>query len=173
MLYSADTLHKLAEVQTTFHWKATFSGAPFPNGDGFSKRMTSSTLPQGQHKKIDVAVHGYVFPGPGIIDRAGSVTLNFFESVTADIVKDMIKWQADIYAADGSDVTGVQRVGHQSVFGEVKLELMDKQDAVKQTYELHRCILSSFDAGGSLEDGSSPNYFKPVLTIDYAWFNWK
>jgi len=173
MLYSADTLHKLAEVQTTFHWKATFSGSPFTDGEALAKRVTTSALPAGVHKKIDVNVHGYTFPGPGVVDRNGSITITFFESVTADVVKQAQKWLADIYAADGSDVTGVQRVGHQAVFGEIKLDLMDKQDAVKQTYELHRCILSAFDAGGSLEDGSSPNFFKPTMTVDYAWFNWK
>ena len=173
MKYSADQLHKIAEVQTVFHWDVSFSGPPFTAAEEFRMRATTLDLPKPVHSKIDVVTHGYTFPGPGIVQRNGSITLTFFESVTADIVNNMMAWHSQIYSWTPSDVTGIQEVGHAALFGEVTMTLLDKQDAPKQIYDIHRCIITDLDPGGQLSDGASPDYFKPVLTLEYAWFNWK
>jgi len=173
MKYTADQLHKIAEVQTKFHWDVTFSGAPFANAEGLRMRAKTMGLPKSTHAKIDVVAHGYTFPGPGIVQRNGNITLTFFESVTADIVETMMKWHNDIYNWTQNDVTGIQGVAHAALFGEITMTLLDKQDKPKQIYELHRCIMTDMDQGGDLEAGDSPAAFEPVMTIEYAWFNWK
>lgn len=172
MKFKATEMHAIAEVQTTIHWQVTFTGGPFTDGEALQKRMTSSDIPTGEHTPIDVVTHGYKFPGPGVVNRSGEWSGTFFESVTADIVDMMQRSLSDIMEATSDDVTAVQLKGHQELFGTIKLELMDKQDTVKQTYTLNKCILKSIDPGGELADGAdSADYYKPKVTIAYGWYN--
>lgn len=173
MKYTASEIHAIAEVQTTFHWDTTFSGPPFAAAEALRMRCTTADLPKPEHEKIDVVAHGYTFPGPGIVKRNGVITLQFIESVTADIVEEMMKWHSQIYSWTDDDIEGVQEVAHAQLFGDVKMELLDKQDQAKQEYNLHKVIVTELDVGGKFEDGASPNYFMPVMTLEYAWFNWK
>jgi hypothetical protein len=56
---------------------------------------------------------------------------------------------------------------------EENVDVMNKKDEDKQIYTLQRCIITDLDPGGTPSDGNSPDYFKPVLSIEYAWFNWR
>lgn len=174
MIYSADELHKVSEVQSTFHWDAEFSGPMFSaNEEKLRKRVTTIDLPKGVHSGIDVNTHGYTFPGPGRVNRNGELTLTFNESVGAEVVKFMHDQHAKIWSWSENDEKGVQTVDHFDLFGSIKLKLMNKRDQAKQEYTLFRCIIGDIDQGGQLTDGSSPDYFKPVLNIRYGWFTHK
>lgn len=173
MKFAVSELHAIGEVQTTFHWDVTFSESPFSAAEALKIRMTSGDLPAGTHTPVNLVTHGYAFPGPGYIDRSATVTLTFFESVTADIIEQINKWYSQIYGCDTSDVNGRQEVAHDQIFGHVKMELLNKQDEVKQTYELYKVILvDAIGIGGTLSDGADAEYFKPTLTLKCAWYTW-
>lgn len=174
MRFNASKLHSIAEVQTTFHWIADFSGSPFGAlAEPLQLRMTSSTLPKAEHKLLDVKTHGFTFPEPGIIKRNGEITLKAFETVGGEIVKPLMEWYSNIYGTESGDVTGKQKVAHDALFGTVTLSLQNKQEnKTTQTYTLAKCILKEFNPGGELQDGAEDtDYFKPEIILAYAWFN--
>lgn len=175
MIFSADTLHKVSEVQTVFHWDIEFTGNTIiTDTDALKKRVTTAGLPRSTHSKIDLNTKGYTFPIPGRVNKNGDITITFFESVTADVIKMLQNWHNQIWSANDSDVLGKQQTDHQNLFVDITLHLQNKKDEDKQIYTLHRCIITDIDPGASeLTDGSSPDYFKPVLNISYAWHNWK
>lgn len=177
MKYSVAGLHGIGEVQTKFHWQVEFitsNNAYFQAYDNILQaRCVTTDLPKSTHEKIDVVAHGYTFPGPGIVKRNGTITMKFFENVDANVARFMYQWHDDIYNWNSDDVIGKQQVAHHDLFGDVKMQLWNKQETeVTQTYYLHKCIITELDVGGTLEDGNSPAYFEPVLTLEYAWFNW-
>lgn len=174
MRYSAQELHAVAEVQTAFHWIVDFSGAPFGALDTPLKmRMTSGDLPKLTHAGLEVATHGYEFPEPGVIKKNGEITLTSFETVGMEIAQPIFQWASNIYSSETANMSGRQLVDHASLFGTVTIGLQDKMESrITATYVLHKCLLGAFDPGASLIDGvSSQEYFKPVITLRYAWFN--
>lgn len=172
MQYPVTKMHDTAVLQTTVFWKATFSGPPFEDAEAFSLRVTTIDVPKPTMNNIDAVVHGYTFKHPGTINYSGTITVTAFESVGAEIVSAIRAWQSKIYSAKSGDVTGVQEVEHPELFGELKLELQDNLDRTKQTYTLHKIFLDDFDPGGQLSDGAtSADYFKPVMTLSFAWFD--
>lgn len=175
MRYSATKLAALTEVQTTFHWEVIFTGPPFSAlAEPLAMRMTSADLPKAVHNGLEVKAHGHKFPGPGSVDRSGEITLTAFESVGAEIIKPVREWYSNIWGTESGDVSGIQKVAHEQLFGTVTINLLNKQEnKVTQTYTLERAILGDFDQGGALQDGQDEiDYFKPVITLRFAWFNW-
>lgn len=176
MRYTAQELHSISEVQTNFNWIVDFSGAPFASLDTPLKmRMTSADLPKANHNHIDVLTHGFEFPTPGIVKKNGTITLTAFETVGQEIAQPVMEWYSNIYSSQESDMGGKQKVAHQQLFGTVTMALQNKQESqITATYKLHKCILTEeFDPGAGLGAGpDGPDYFKPVLNISYAWFNY-
>jgi hypothetical protein len=173
MVYSANEIFQVSEVQTTGHWKITFEGGPLAGLEDI--RVTASDLPKPEHTPITVNVHGYSWDTPGIVKRSGQVTVTFFESVTAEVVLKAEEWYRAIYDNSYEDVTGIQDSAFQDLMAaKVILDLKDKQDVDKQQYTLYHCILVDFEAGGSLDSASeSTDYFQPTMTISYAWYGHK
>lgn len=174
MRYTAQELHAITEVQTSFHWIADFSGPPFGALDTPLKmRMTSGQLPQFQHAGLNVGVHGYEFPEPGVIKKNGEITLTAFETVGHEIAQPIFQWASNVYSSEDSNMSGRQLVAHQQLFGTVTIGLQNKEESrVTATYTLQKCIVGGFDPGAQLTDGGTvQDYFKPVITLRYAWFN--
>lgn len=172
MIYSADELHKVSEVQTMFHWDAEFSGPMFAGfEERLRKRVTTMDLPKGMHSGFEVNTHGYTFPSPGRVNRNGELTLAFNESVTADVIEHLHRCQNNIWSSTDNDVTGIQQVDHFDLFGTITMRLKDKRDQDTQIYTLYRCLIGDVDQGGQLTDGSGPDYFKPIMNIRYSWFS--
>lgn len=174
MKFKATEMHAISEVQTTIHWWVSFQGPPFSGQDqSLHKRCTTIDLPKGTHARIDLMTHGYQFPTPGRVNRNGDITITFFEPVDALVVQMMHDWQSDMWEhIDMTDEMGFQ-TSHPEVFGQVTMDLLNKSNTPTQQYILHHCIIADIDQGGQLSDGSSPDYFKPVLNLGYAWFNFK
>lgn len=174
MRYSAQEMHAITEVQTTFHWIVDFSGPPFAALDTPLKmRMTSGTLPQFNHQGLNIPVHGYEFPEPGIIKKNGEIQLTAFETVGQEIAQALHQWASDVYSSDANNMSGRQRVAHSQLFGTATIALQNKQESrITATYTLQKCLVGGFDPGGSLTDGASQtDYFRPVITLRYAWYN--
>lgn len=173
MKYNVSKLHGIAEVQTKFHWNATFTGAMAGFGEKLEMRMVSSSIPKPVHEKIEVNAHGYKFPGPGIVRKNGSIELKAFETVGAEVTQPLFEWYSKIYNSVDKDMQGKQTVAYGDLFGTVTLELLNKQEnKTTQTYTLQKVIITEFDPGGELDTGDQVGYFEPVLTLEYAWFNW-
>lgn len=175
MRYSAAQLHARTEVQTDGHWRVDFTGTPFARfGELLSMMMTSSNLPTPEPQTMNVKLHGFEFPQPGTVKRNGSISLQAVEGVDCGIIRPVYEWFNSIYSAGESDVQGVQTVEHQALFGDVIMSLQNKrEDRVTQTYSLYRCIINGFEPGGELQDATDGvDYFKPRITLAYAWYNW-
>lgn len=174
MRYRASELHK-DELQTNFHWIVDFSGAPFASLDTPLKmRMTSGDLPKANHQQIDLVTHGYPFPKPGIVVRSGTITLTAYETVDHSILAPVMEWYSNIYSAEEGDMSGKQKVPEDQLYGTITMAMQNAMESeITATYKLHKCLLSEeLDWGATLEPGpDGPDYFKPVLSFSYAWFN--
>lgn len=174
MKYSAKKLHSITEVQTSFHWDVTFSGAPFLKyGEDMRMKMTTGTLPKPEAKNLDVTLHGFTFPQPGIVNRNGEIELTAVDMVDAKIALMAMEWYDNVYAAGDGDINGVQKVNHADLFGTVKMQLLNKkEDKVTRTYTLNFALISDFEPGFDLQDGAEEaEYAKPKLKLAYGWAN--
>lgn len=168
-------LFPACEVQTRFHWKAEFSGAPFNSlSQPLQLRVTTIALPKLKHDAITVKTHGYPVIGPGLIRRNGTITLTYFESVGAEVIEPIYQWAKRISNHMSGDMDGKQTVAYADLFGTITLSLQNKEEKkTTQTYTLQKCILvDEFDVG-SLEAGADDvGYFENSITVGYSWYDW-
>lgn len=169
MIYSADELHKLSEVQTNFHWDAEFTGPPFDKYvEPLKKRVISSTLPTYEHQIGSVTLCGQKIIVPGVVSYSGTITLTFFEGVKFEVYQMMSDWAKAVSNRTDDDVTGEFK-SFEDVWGTVKLVLQNKRDEKTREVTLHNCLLTSVDSGGMLDNGTSPDYLRPTLTLSYGF----
>lgn len=170
MKYTADELHKLSEVLTNFHWEAEFSGEPFRGyEDDLARRVTQITSPNKSHTQADYNLLGLGHKHPGIVDPSGTLTLTFLEDVSVKVRKCFDEWKSDHNEQTESDYTHVQNKEFDELFAKITLKLLNKKDEVVQTVVYSYCSLEEYTYGSDLGDGSSPDYFKPTLTIHFAY----
>lgn len=175
MKFNARKLHGATEAQTSFHWDVTFSGPPFATyGEELRMLMTSSSIPKGVQRNLEVNLHGFTFPQPGMVNRNGAIDLQAVGMVNGKIDQCMLEWQKNIYSVtEDGDISGVQLVDHPDLFGKVVMRLFNKREnKVTKMYTLNGVLLGDYDSGLGLQDGAeSMDYAKPAINLAYAWFS--
>lgn len=170
MKYSADEMHKYSEVITNVHWHVKFSGPPFRGyEDELSKMVTLSSLPTNTHTSTEVSLLGLNISHPGIVNPSGTITITFLETVKAEVIKCLEEWKNKYNRYKvGKDYEHI-RSNDSELFGTIELEILDKRDRVVKSLVLNYCSLEEFTYGGDFGDGTSLDYFKPVLTVHYLY----
>lgn len=175
MRISAKKLHGVTEAQTSFHWDCQFSGAPFAAyAEELRMLMTASSLPKATHKNLEVNLHGFTFPQPGIVNRNGEIDLQAVGMVNGKIDECFLQWQKNIYSVtEDGDISGIQLVNHPDLFGKVTMRLYNKnENRVTRMYTLNHVLMANYESGLSLQDGAeSMDYAKPTFNLAYAWFS--
>lgn len=163
-----------SEVQTNFHWDAEFEIPGDVAGEKLKKRVTTIDIPSITHDKCDINIHGYTSSIPGIVRYNGEITITFFETVDWRVIKTFKTWLDMLYSVQRGSKGEIENVfGKRSsfdkCFGKVTLIPMDKSNSPKGKIKLNHCLITQLNHGAQLADGSSPDYFKPVITLDYAY----
>ena len=161
------SFHPTNEVLQTGRWSASCTGGGLVGELKFDILVTESDLPKPTHEILTVQTHGYEFPTPGIIKRNGTITMTFLETTKVEILKAFEKYYKDVY-----DHTKGTRTGAYSEFFFITTLMQEDATGDKKiaTYLLNDCIITEIDFGGSFENGLSPNYYKPKMTIGYSHF---
>ena len=176
MRYSASEMFQISELQTNAFWDIRFGAGPLADfADRLEKRITTSELPKPTMKNITAGVHGYEFEIYGIIDYKASVTINFVEPVDAAVAQAIDDWMSRIYNRDNGaqDINGVQIGKHQTIFQDFTLLPLNREDLQTQEFVCKKAALNAFDPGGTLEDGNSPDIYKPTITFMVNWYAWQ
>ena len=175
MRYHASELFQISELQTNSFWNIVFGEGPLKHyAQALEKRVTASELPKPELRNITVGVHGYEFEIPGTINYKAQITLTFVEPVDAKVSKAVDEWLRKIYRRGHQhNVKGVQTVKHYELFQNFNLIPYNREDIKTQVFHCHKAIINAWDMGGGLEDGNSPDVWKPTITFTVNWFNWE
>lgn len=161
------TKQGLGEVQTTYKWLFTIhnSGKTASEfGENLQVRVTSSTVPKAEKQIINVEAQGHTIKKVGKVIKAGEITLVAYDGIDAKIAEFFLKLDQAAWSGSGDDTEGKQVKTSDLVF-DAKLELLDGDDKVTQTYTMIDCI-THYEAGGEL--GQTSDSMKPTIRVEYG-----
>lgn len=145
MHYSLNrTTQALGELQTTLHWKLTIIKPANAVGDlpeDVEIRCTSATVPESVEELNKLQIAGHTINYVGKTSKNGQITLTFTDGTDTAATDYFTKWSAARWQGDGADTTGVQTLT-QDLKADIRLDMMDPQDKVTQSYTLIGSITS-------------------------------
>ena len=142
----------------------------------FVLRCTSAELPQPVHDGIQVVAKRFIFPEQGIVRRNGQITLTAFDTNDAEIMKAVHDVYDELFSPQTGEMTnsGGKHKDHKYKIG-ATLRLYSNYNEADDnniaSFIIRRALIQDFNVGGQLTDGSSPDYFRPTLTLAYGTFD--
>ena len=174
MRYTSSELFQISELQSNAFWDIRFTDGILKDySEALEKRVVTSELPKATVNNITANMHGYEFEIPGTINYKSQITITYVEPVDVQVAQAVDAWYKRIYKTTPGDVKGVQEGTHQSMFVDFELIPKNREDKDTQIFLCKKAIINSFDPGGSLEDGSSPDIWKPSMTLTVNWYTWE
>lgn len=174
-------------ILPTFYWKISinFQGNNVYDpqvvrnlggaGSPLAIRCTSTELPVAQHDLIMVDAKRFMFPEQGIIRRNGQITLTAYESNDAILINTFNNAYNNLFSHETGEMNNNSgsASNHHYKF-DVQLDLYRNYNEYKDnkavSFYIQRALFLMLDNGGMATTGSSPDYFRPSLTITYGNF---
>ena len=160
----------LKEVQQTHHWVLTFT-----KGDlkGLSMMVQSAAVPNAEIEHTQVQLGGHNFYFAGKVTKSGTISVTLVENTSAEVLKKLMTFYEKYYSGfKGNATTSTEGKQHyaKDLQIQIKLDLLDGMDKVKQSWYLEDCLFT-FEAGAEL--GQEAAAMLPALTITYNDFHWE
>ena len=171
MKYDYNTIKgALKEVQQTHHWVITFTSGDLK---GLSTLVQSTGVPAADVAHTQVQLGGHTFNFAGKVTKSGTISVTMVENTDADVMTKLMTFYEKYFSGfKGNASTSTQ--GKQNyatnLHVQIKLDLLDGMDEIKQTWYLEDCIFT-FEAGADL--GQDAAAMLPALTITYNDFHWE
>lgn len=164
---TAKEVHNLPDFMPAYMWSVNYSAAFGGSTAGFFNQLCkTSALPnRTENGTVETMLHGHKRRDPAVESLAGTVSLNFVEAVTAEII-DMVEssrngqWNRD--------------TGHAkpvSEKGKMTMKLMGRDGSPIKTYTLDGVWFESFEYGTDLSNGEGSEMFSDLsITVSYDFF---
>lgn len=160
----------LKEAQQTHHWVLSF-----PTGDlkGLSMMVQSTGIPNAEVTHTQVQLGGHTFNFAGKVNKSGTISVTLVENTSAEVMVKLMEFYEKYYSGfKGNSTTSTK--GKQNyakdLYLQIKLDLLDGMDNVKQSWYLEDCLFT-FESGAEL--GQEAGTMLPALTITYNDFHWE
>lgn len=163
-----DEIRGLGDMTQVFRWVLLLKTAPtavpnFPTTGDLDLRVETSELPKKTGSTVEITLKGHTVRYPGIYKPSGTISMAFVEAVDSKVAQWLASWQQACWA----DNTGT-RGSKDSLTAVWQLQLLNNDDSVRWVYELKGCFLEDSNPGQL--DGTSPDPFKPQLTMSFDDF---
>ena len=160
----------LKEAQQTHHWVLTFT-----KGDltGLSMLVQSAGVPNAEVAHTQVQLGGHTFNFAGKVTKSGTISVTMVENTDADVTKKLMTFYEKYFSGFKGDAkTSTQGQQHyaKDLQIQIKLDLLDGMDEIKQTWYLEDCLFT-YEPGAEL--GQDAAAMLPALTITYNDFHWE
>jgi len=160
----------LKEVQQTHHWVITFTSGEIA---GLSTLVQSTGVPAAEVTHTQVQLGGHTFNFAGKVNKSGTISVTMVENTDAYVMTKLMEFYEKYYSGfKGNTKTstdGKQKYA-KDLYIQIKLDLLDGQDEIKQTWYLVDCLFT-FESGAEL--GQEAAAMMPALTITYNDFHWE
>lgn len=160
-----ENIRALPDFMTAYNWSVSITKAPTgatipPN---FNFQCQTSTIPTASNTPVEVDIRGHKVRQAGIQQYDGTLDLQLVETVDVPLMNFIKGWRESQWETD----TGKQKTREESK-ANLQLQLMDRQDSVKRTFDLTGGILTNYTLGDLSGDASE--VLRPTLTIQYDYF---
>lgn len=163
-----ENIRSLPDFQTVYNWNVSVTKAPAgvtvpPN---FNFQCQTATIPESSNTPVEVDIRGHKIRQPGIQQYDGTLDLQMVETVDQALANFIKGWRE----AQWETGTGVAKTRNESS-ANFQLQLLDRQDNVKRTFDLIGGILLNAQKGELSGDGSE--VMRPTLSVQYDYFKEK
>lgn len=168
-----ENLRSLGNFTQAFRWVVEFEKLPsalssYEGGDGINFRAESSGIPKLNPQSSEVVIRGHKVKQPGIGEYENTITLTLIETVDNFVSNFIRQWRELCWQTEGGS-TGITQ-SKEDVEGTLILTRLNNVDDPIWQYKLFGVFMETGEMGQDL-DASTPDPFKPALTLSFDYFN--